>query len=211
MKGKKGIFVFVGLMVLLLSIVPVSAFFEPVPMPIRGDASEDVLVAQFTNTILADYVEEVTRYNAAINLELSDIVTTITFSQRLTASEVEDFISAYNISPVVLESRGFDADGARITGFSLVDDCIEESEKSLRRMAEARDVEFAGFISIQALVDATEIYSVQTDSRTFLTDTSGDLRININPGEILGFNISDESGGFSKSLAWELEDLGLVW
>ena len=86
-------------------------------------------------------------------------------------------------------------------------------------MAERRGVEFVGFLGMQALVNAINLVAVQRDSRTFLADASGDMFFQESAIELEGairnrlddtLEMEIQQARFPKSLAWKLEDLGII-
>jgi len=139
---------------------------------------------------------------------LSDIVTTITFAQRMTSYEINEFVALHNIYVVKLEGRGIDPDGECATSVVRTTHGVDYAEQVIIRMAEQRDVEFVGFISMNALVCAGELDNIQADARVFLADTSGDVRLQNDVNRHV--RTISQSSSFPESLAWELEDLGLV-
>jgi len=145
--------------------------------------------------------------------DIKDVVATLTFSQRLTFAELEEFIGVHEIQPVMLEARAFNLEGDRITLGAFTIFGLAETERLLLGLVEDDGYEFAGIISMGALIDSHRIRSITSDSRTFIVDTTHDAFFrNYRVSTVDADIISNEETPvlFPKSFAWELEDLGII-
>ncbi len=164
---------------------------------------------------ILEYVDMVEIKNEELSsTEVEDVITTVTFSEEIDFSEIEDFITKYNIYPVQLQARGLMDDGTRITIFTRTDMGFEATKELLLKQAEEDGYEFMGLIGMNAVIDAQNIKDVESDKLTYLADTSADKFAKLNK-EVSGQkrnNLKDgKLGGiFPQSLAWDLEDLGII-
>lgn len=169
-----------------------------------------------TNTVNT-YINSVNAQNLELSkTDLTDITTTITFSESMSVDELTAYINAYNIDAVRLQARGYDKDGKRITFFSKTDLGIETTYQMLTDMAKDGNIEFAGVIGMYALIDSEYIQSAQNDGKTLLLDMSTDKQYN--EGESAStFQTNATSAtettkqSFVNTIAWDAEDLGLVY
>jgi len=169
-----------------------------------------------TANAMDEYIDSVNAQNMQLSkATLNDVITTITFSRSMTASDLEEYVNAYDIKIVQLQARGYDKYGNRITFFSRTDKGFEETFRMLNELAESDGVEFAGAIGLYALTSSKSVASIQADNRTLLIDTSADQYYN-NEKAVSGnernaaVTTEEVSHIFANSIAWDAEDLGLV-
>lgn len=170
-----------------------------------------------TANAMDEYIDSVNSQNIQLSkVTLDDVITTITFSRSMTAADLEAYVKAYNIEIVQLQARGYDKYGNRITFFSRTERGFEETFRMLNELAESDGVEFAGAIGLYALTNSTSVTAIQADNRTLLIDTSADQYYN-NEKAVSGNErnaavaAEDVSHIFANSIAWDAEDLGLVY
>jgi len=143
--------------------------------------------------------------------DVSGINATITFSSRLSFSELERYVSAYNVEALMLEMRGFMPDGTRVTTGIRVDDIsFEEAERMVSKIAYEQSFTVAGVIGMNARVNSSDLCRLQADNLTFLADVSLDVRFQQKSTEGIEGIKPVENRSFPKSLAWELEDLRII-
>lgn len=170
-----------------------------------------------TTNAIEEYIESIELKNSKLTkVNLEDVMTTITFSKAMTANDIEAYVETYDIEIVQLQARGYDKYGNRITFFSRTDKGFEETFRMLNELAESDDVEFAGAIGMYALANSASVSAMQNDNRTLLVDTSADQYHN-NNNTVQGnernakSSNEDESPAFTNSIAWDAEDLGIVY
>lgn len=165
-------------------------------------------------TGITEYADKVKTQNGRLALsDIENVITTVTFAEKLSFSEIEGFVTKYDIEPVQLQARGLMPDGTKITIFSRTDKGFEETKALLLQQAEEEGYEFIGFIGMNAMIDARNLKEVETDALTYLADTSGDRFFRASK-ETDGFKRNNlmegkRGGMFPQSLAWDLEELGL--
>lgn len=147
---------------------------------------------------------------------LDDIMTTITFSKSMNAAELEAYVKAYDINIVQLQARGYDKDGNRITFFSRTDKGLEETFRLLNELANSDEVVLAGAIGVYALTSSSSVRDIQNDKNTLLIDSSADQYYNDDTA-VSGYERNatsspdEEKNSFANSIAWDAEELGLVY
>ncbi|GHV33118.1 hypothetical protein FACS18949_06220 [Clostridia bacterium] len=145
--------------------------------------------------------------------ELNGIMTTITFSARLSAEEIFEFAEKYNLEIVQAQGRGYEADGTWIGVAARGDIGLERMKESVGFQAENNNFTFAGYTGINAKVNASELTEIQNDTAVFLADASGD-RYFQGFTQINGSDRNYEDGrrmaAYQQSLAWPIEELGLL-
>lgn len=158
-----------------------------------------------------------TFYNAELSeVVLDDIMTTITFSKSMNAAELEAYVKAYDINIVQLQARGYDKDGNRITFFSRTDKGLEETFRLLSELANSDEVVLAGAIGVYALTSSSSVRDIQNDKNTLLIDSSADQYYNDDTA-VSGYERNatsspdEEKNSFANSIAWDAEELGLVY
>ncbi|MBQ7976970.1 MAG: hypothetical protein IJ300_14895 [Clostridia bacterium] len=170
-----------------------------------------------TKNTINKYIESVNSMNTQLSeVVLDDVVTTITFSKSMDAEELERYVDAYNIEIVQLQARGYDKDGNRITFFSRTDKGLEETFRLLNELANSDEVVLAGAIGMYALTSSSSVSDIQNDNNTLLIDSSADQYHNDNTA-VSGYerNVTsspdEEKTSFANSIAWDAEELGLVY
>ena len=177
---------------------------------------DNAAVTNFTTDSTVNmYINSVNEQNSElIKTDAEDIITTITFSESMSADELTVYINNYKIEAVQLQARGYDKYGNRITFFSKTELGIDATFEMLANMANDDDIEFAGVIGMYALTDSTYINAIQNDEKTFLIDTSANEQYNesfISTFQInAGTTTESTKRNFVNSIAWDAEDLGLV-
>lgn len=172
-----------------------------------GNAAAEAALLSYVDTTVTQSADL-----AAANLD--DIITTITFSQYLSFDEFEAYVTAYNIDVAQLQLRGLMEDGTRVSIFSKTNKGFEETEQLLNQQATDEGFTIVGISGVNALVDSEMLSAVQSDSKTYLADTSADnfSTQNSNPNSATrnATEQQDRGGMFPQSLSWKLEDLGLL-
>ena len=161
------------------------------------------------------YKEQIENGNEALASEnINDIITTITYSSPATFDEVAYFAQNYDIRIVQIQARGIAPDGTRITIFSRTDKGFEETEDLLLEQAQADGYELIGVIGIHAMVNSNMLIALQSDSLTYLADTTGDGFFigATDSSSIERNNLNEVNVGklFPQSLYWDLEELGII-
>ena len=170
-----------------------------------------------TSNSIKEYIDSINNFNLELATDTSkDIVSTITFSKGMSAIELEEYISKYDIEAVQLQARGYDTNGKRITFFSRTDIGIKNAFQTLEAMANSSNVKFAGVIGMYAFVNSECIDDIQIDSKTLLLDTSADEYFNDDKNISTMAQKNDEvvvdskKQDFVHSIAWDAEDTGIV-
>lgn len=168
-----------------------------------------------TKSAMQEYISAVNSQNAELSANLEDVVTTITFSKAMSATDIEQYVDLYDIEIVQLQARGFDKEGNRITFFSRTDKGLDKTFRILEQQSQTTNVDFAGVIGMYALISSDKVTAIQNDSNTFLVDTSTDEQYRKSTTTIFGTKKdttkeNDVKRIFSHSVAWDAEDLGLV-
>ncbi len=158
---------------------------------------------------------EIAQRNAILSKAVSkDIMTTITFNQYLSFDQFAAYVSAYNIDISQIQLRGLKEDGTRVSIFSRTDKGFDETEHIVNELAADGGYAIIGITGVNALVDPDMLSAVESDSRTYLADTSGDCHStqNVSPKCITRNSIgADGIGGyFPQSQTWKLENQGLL-
>ena len=175
----------------------------------KNYVSENTLIVPNTNMSVAMYISDSERLVETLIAEnAEDIKVTITFSERLSFSEIEDYLYKHSIVPEMLELRGFTPNGERVTIATRVDKGLSSTESIIMSMAEESGFDVAGIISLNGVVDAVDIYDLRNDSRTYFVDTSAEQASISLMAKSSSSNTT--SATYPKSLAWELEDLGMI-
>ena len=171
--------------------------------------TKDTLVVPATNLTLSQYVDKAKENNQEIaTAKDEDIATTITFSKRIDFSELEKYIDLYSLKVSQIELRGLMPNGERVTLASRIDKGLQETELILQNMADDGGFELVGIIGLSGLISADKLDMIQNDEQIFLADTSSDEYFQ----DEAGIAESKVNGvtTYPKSLAWELEDLGII-
>lgn len=165
-----------------------------------------------------EYIDSIYRKNEQLAKgKIENMKSTITFSKAMNAAELEEYVNSYNLDSVQIQARGYDEEGNRITIFSDTYKGFDETFEIMQKMANESDVELAGAISIYAYVDSEYLTEIQDDTDTLLVDTSSDSHFedsnNISTYILNAFSSDNDDGenGFTHSVAWDAEDLGLVY
>jgi|GEM_PF-648265 len=166
---------------------------------------------------IKQYIDSINSMNAELSeVVLDDIMTTITFSKSMNAAELEAYVKAYDINIVQLQARGYDKDGNRITFFSRTDKGLEETFRLLSELANSDEVVLAGAIGVYALTSSSSVRDIQNDKNTLLIDSSADQYYNDDTA-VSGYERNatsspdEEKNSFANSIAWDAEELGLVY
>ena len=166
---------------------------------------------------IKQYIDSINSMNAELSeVVLDDIMTTITFSKSMNAAELEAYVKAYDINIVQLQARGYDKDGNRITFFSRTDKGLEETFRLLNELANSDEVVLAGAIGVYALTSSSSVRDIQNDKNTLLIDSSADQYYNDDTA-VSGYERNatsspdEEKNSFANSIAWDAEELGLVY
>lgn len=141
--------------------------------------------------------------------EIGNIPVTITLTKAISLEELKTFVDNTEIEIVMVQARGFDQNGDRITFISKTHKGFDETQKILLSMAKEDNVEFSGYNAIFALVNTNNLEQIENNEFTYLADTSS---YNLNSYETANStedesNLDDTKYSFPHSLAWELEDL----
>lgn len=169
-----------------------------------------------TISAMQDYKTNVESENAKLPSNLEDVISTITFSKAMSFDELKQYVESYDIEILQLQARGFDKSGNRTTLFSRADKGLDETFDILEFTLQSSSSDYAGIISMYALVNSNNIPSIQNDSNVFLVDTSNDEEYRKSITNIFGtkkesFSTDNEiERVFPHSVAWDAEDLGLV-
>lgn len=163
------------------------------------------------NTVSAmqDYKAEVEAENTKLPSNLENVISTITFSKAMSFDEFKQYVESYNIEILRIQARGFDKNGDRTTLYSRADNGLDKTFDLIELALQSSPSDYAGIISVYALVNSNDVEAIQNDNNTFLIDTSMDnyYRKNV-------FNIfrkgDDPDLFFPHSVAWDAEDLGLA-
>lgn len=202
--------------ILLCAAITITAAVVAAP-PSGYDPDNAVPANAITLDAVNEYIKSVNAQNEQLcKVQLEDVITTITFSRSLSAEELQAYVEAYDIEIVQLQARGYDKHGNRITFFSRTDKGFEETFRMLNELAESDGVELAGVIGMYALTKSTSLGAIQNDSRTLLVDTSADgyskSNVAVSGSERNAALVTaDSSYAFTNSIAWDAEDLGLVY
>ena len=160
------------------------------------------------------YANEVENQNAALaEMNTKDIPVTITFSEYLSFDEIERYVEQYNIKIAQLQIRGLEEDGTRLTAFTRTDAGFAETEKILFDSAQNTGFNVKGIIGMYAWVDSENLTGIRNDPKTYLADTSGyseqtQTQVKNAAQERGSLDVAHRS--FPHSLAWKLEDAGLL-
>ena len=170
-----------------------------------------------TSNSIIEYIDSINNFNLKLVTDASkDVVSTITFSKGMSALEMEEYISKYDIDAVQLQARGYDTNGKRITFFSRTDIGIKNALQTLETMANSSNVKYAGVIGMYAFVNSEYIDDIQSDAKTLLLDTSADECFNDVKNASTAEQKNDEiivdskKQDFVHSIAWDAEDTGIV-
>lgn len=203
---------FIGILLALVTcmLFAMSAFaFSP------EEQFNAVMATEEKSSDLNRYVEVVQNKNQMImQTDMEDIVTTITFSKYLSFEELKDYLRLYDLKPMRLYLRGFEADGTRVTIFTKTDLGLEATESLIEDEAKTLGYDLEGITGIYTLVDSEKLAILNSDSCTYFADTSGD-QASLTNQEISGIkrnnvNIEKDVSLFPQPLTWEIEDAGIL-
>ncbi|GHU96766.1 hypothetical protein FACS1894208_11790 [Clostridia bacterium] len=121
------------------------------------------------------YANDIKAQNQVLaEANIEDVVTAITFAERLDFNETEAFIEQYGIEDPQLHARGVMSDGTRVSILTRTDRGLEETMTILLQQAEEDGFDLIGITGMNARVDSEKILEIQDDSIVYLADTSGD-------------------------------------
>ncbi len=150
---------------------------------------------------LSAYCKTIHRMNEHLQEKrVQDITITVSFSDYLSVEELADYASDHSVNLDWVEFRGISTSGQRITGTIETDMGLEQMGETMAQMADRR-YDLKGITALQGTVDFGSLETMESDSRTYLADPSGDDHF-----------LEDwwKPGDYVKSIAWELEDLGIL-
>ncbi|GHV36684.1 hypothetical protein FACS18949_16350 [Clostridia bacterium] len=184
----------------------------------NGNQSNDLLTAysdiEKTTEGIQAYVVAAHALSATIsNTELSGVMTTITFSERLSAEEVFDFAAENNLEIAQIQGRGYDASGTWISLAARADIGLDRMKDSVSEQAEVNEFTFAGYTGINARVNANKLTDIQNSPKVFLADVSGDRYFQgytQADGTARNYEDGKRATDYPQSLAWPIEELGLL-
>ena len=132
----------------------------------------------------------------------SNIAATITFAEYMTFDELESLIDEYDIQIHQIQTRGLSEDDMRITVSTLYSD-ITTAQESTYLEATLNNFEVVGITDIYAYVPVDNVSSLELNEQVYMVDVAE------NNMQTMSID-SEDSTEFPKSLAWELEDNGLL-
>lgn len=152
--------------------------------------------------------------NTLAKTDLTDIVTTITFSDYITFEEFAKYSEDYELEIAQLQLRGYAADGTRVTMFTKTTKGLAETERLIEELAQHDNTTLTGITSAFAYVDANNLTALTRDELTFLADTTGDAYAPNNASIASIQRNSSLDGAFTaefpQPMTWQLEDLGVL-
>ena len=163
---------------------------------------------------LSSYVTEANSMTAELAMsDLDYLDTTITFAERLSFVEAEDYIEKYEIKVETLELRGLLPNGERVTIWTSIDKGFAETERIVNRLAQDGGYTIAGVIGMYCTAETEQLAAIQQDEATYLVDASGmqteAVHSKSDPKDLLDDCRSTENNtvSYPKTVAWELEDV----
>ena len=201
---KKKIYFTVVLFVLSL-IIAGSAVALSIPDTKKVESIENIQE-------LGEYVASVKAHsNTVVKLEDDiDVPVTVTFSEKMGFEEVKNLVTQYGVEGVSLECRAVMADGTRITIFTDLRRGVDIAEENVMvALKNNTSCEFQGIIGMRAMVPSAKLIEIQNETNVYLVDASKVVLSN-NKNMMDDNAIKVENGSFPKSIAWELEDLGII-
>lgn len=161
-----------------------------------------------TETQLDAYIDQVSSLNDSIEVQnIPDVMTTISFSDYLSFTDVADYIKMYDADAQQLQLRAVDANGNKLTMITRTDLGLDETEALLTKEALVDDYTIIGVCGMNALLDSTVLRSVEADTRTYLADTSGDPIFMQSQNTVAA---QAEDHEFPQPLTWNLEELNIL-
>ncbi len=137
-----------------------------------------------------DKVEEKTKQLA--ERKVDNIAATITFSKPISYEELQQYIATHELAPKQIQARGIIGD-ERLTVY------VAKPQDNMHEIVleQLKQAEFIGYLDMYTILDWKQIQAIESDSLTFLVDTSGDSY----------FTGSDDKEEFPHALSWLKEDL----
>ena len=201
----------ITMLVILCTVVSASAFAASPVTEIEFTPDAIISVADKSASMIEEYVQDVEQRNEElISNNLENISATITFSDYLSFQEFGEYVEAYGIEILQLQARGMMDDGTRVSIFSRTDKGLEETERLLQNEAVQGSFEFVGITGVNARVSSEELSAINDDSRTYLADTSGNAEPVQNIAMTAALGNEVQESWFPQSLAWDLEDIGVL-
>lgn len=152
---------------------------------------------------LLKYSEEIKQANnSLIQQRIKDIPITVTLRDILDIEELENLSIKNGVEMVMVQARGYDSNGDRVTFMSKTHKGLKETDRILREMAIEDNVKFVGYISFFAISDYEVVEKLQENEHVFLVDTSS-YSIEQQHARENGKGVC-----FPHPLSWELESVG---
>lgn len=153
------------------------------------------------------------KINEIINGKLDDIKCTITFSKKISVSELSSFAVKDDIDIELVEVR-FLKGTDRYTSAIIFNGDYEDLENEINTISKNMDIDYVGIIDVYAKVDSEILSNVMNHPDVYIADISGDAAVignyETNAMKRNETYVDNKLDSFPCALSWDLEDLKII-